>query len=139
MLWRGVRAGTQHSALRSRGGGGPDHSTVFCVPAGVGLTAAHRAVFRPLPFPHLVASVRLPNGQINEMLMFRRLCHPTLLYVPMLVPGTYDVTLVLEHVQGVRLDLLAAPPPHGLETRQCCKLVNDCCCEFVYLCSQEPQ
>ena len=64
---------------------------------------------------------------------------PTLFYVPVLVPGTYDVTLVLEHVQGVRLDLLAAPPPHGLKTRQCCKIVNDYCCAFVYLHSQEPQ
>jgi hypothetical protein len=56
---------------------------------------------------------------------------PTLFCVPVLVPGTYDVTLVLEHVQGVSLDLLTAPPPHGLQTRQCCKIVNDYCCAFV--------
>ena len=55
---------------------------------------------------------------------------PTLFCVPVLVPGTYGVTLVLEHVQGVRLDLLAAPPPHGLKTRQCCKIVNDYYCAF---------
>ena len=45
----------------------------------------------------------------------------------------------MERVQGVTLDVLAVPPPHGLDCRQRCKIIKDFCCALVYLRSKEPQ
>ncbi len=55
------------------------------------------------------------------------------------MPATYDLALVLEHFQGVSLDLMAGPPPHGLDTWQRCKIMRNFCCALVYLYLQAPQ
>ncbi len=46
------RAGTQHSVLCSGGAAGRNTAQRAVFRRGVGLVAAHRAVFRPLPFPN---------------------------------------------------------------------------------------
>ena len=42
-------------------------------------------------------------------------------------------------VHGVTLDVLAVPPPYGLDGRQRCKIIKDFCSVLVDLHSQSPQ
>ncbi len=63
-------------------------------------------------------------------------------------PGLSGTTWSLEPIfeqedssllADVTLDVLAVPPPHGLDGRQRCKFIKDFCCALVYLHSQVPQ
>ena len=55
------------------------------------------------------------------------------------VERDFDFALVMERVQGVTLDVLAVPPPHGLDFKQRCKIIKDFCWALVYLRSKKPQ
>lgn len=73
--------------------------------------------------------------------MLRRLRHPNivLFYGAVVLPQTCDLVIVMELVQGTRLDKLVVEPPHGPDTGQRCKLVKDFCCALTYLHTQNPQ
>ena len=68
-------------------------------------------------------------------------CHPNivLFHGAAPLPEIFDFALVMERVQGGTLDVLAVPPPHGLDCRHCCKIILDFCCALVYLRSMALQ
>ena len=48
-------------------------------------------------------------------------------------------SIVADFCNDMTLDVLAVPPPHGLDWRQRSKIIKDFCCALVYWHSQEPQ
>ena len=77
----------------------------------------------------------------HALRMFRRPRHPNvvLFHGAAPLPETFEFALVMERVQGVTLDVLAALPPRGLDSRHCCKIILDFYCALVSLRSMAPQ